>query len=401
VDMASAIDENRQLSSFGRTIVRIGGLVGFAAFAIAVVLACRSEGSLNRLCQSYLVNFCYFLSLALGALFFVMLQHLTRSGWSVTVRRLAEGIAGGVLPLAVLLLPIILCMQHLYTWADPELVAGDHLIHSKGAYLNRGAFVARCAIYFVVWVSLARYYLRRSIRQDSSGDPMVTRAMERLSGPAMVAFALTITFAAFDLLMSRDPKWFSTIFGVYYFAGSAVGFFALLAVVMYLLQRSGRLARSITVEHYHDVGKLLFAFVVFWAYIAFSQYMLIWYGNLPEETAWYLRRQTGSWTAVTFALLFGHFVIPFLGLVSRYPKRRPGLLALAAAWVLVMHWIDVYWLAMPEASPQGVGFSILDVLCFVGIGGWFLAWCAYLLRTCSLIPEKDPRLAESLAFENV
>jgi hypothetical protein len=400
VDTVSTVQEDRQLGPLGRTTVRIGLVVGLAAMAIALLLAYSTDGGMAHLCQSYLTNFCYFLSLALGALFFVVLQHLTRSGWSVAVRRLAEGVAGSVLLLVLLLVPIIICMQPLYTWVDPNLAASDHLLHGKQAYLNRGSFVARCAIYFVIWAFLARYYLKRSIEQDSSGDPSLTQAMERLSAPAMIVFALTITFAAFDLLMSRDPKWYSTIFGVYYYSGSVVGFFALLAIVMFLLQRSGRLTRSIRIEHYHDVGRLLFAFVVFWAYIAFSQYMLMWYANIPEETTWYLRRQTGSWTGVSLVLLFGHFVVPFLALVSRWPKRRPGVLAAAGAWMLVMHWIDVYWLTMPEVSPGQIGFSVFDVLCFVGIGAWFVAWSAHLLRDCPLIPSRDPRLPESLAFEN-
>jgi hypothetical protein len=166
------------------------------------------------------------------------------------------------------------------------------------------------------------------------------------------------------------------------------------------LQRAGLLRRAVTTEHYHDLGKMLFAFVVFWAYIAFSQYMLIWYANLPEETGWFLKRQSGDWLAVSIALLVGHFIIPFLVLISRFLKRRPALLVIPAAWMVLMHWLDLYWLAMPELSREGAPFGVMDVLCFVGLGGLFLMGLVLWLRRHSLVPEKDPRLGESLAFEN-
>jgi hypothetical protein len=224
--------------------------------------------------------------------------------------------------------------------------------------------------------------------------------MQRLAAPATFIFAVTLTFAAFDFGMSLEPEWFSTMFGVYFFAGSVVGFFALLPLSTFLLQKMGWLSRTVTVEHYHDMGKLVFAFIVFWTYIAFSQYMLIWYGNLPEETFWFLRRQTGEWTQLSLLLLFGHFAVPFFGLISRSPKRRKAVLAIASIWVLFMHFVDMYYVVMPHTSAERIPLSIVDVACFLGIGGIFVAAAAHRLARLSLIPVKDPRLQESLAFEN-
>jgi len=200
--------------------------------------------------------------------------------------------------------------------------------------------------------------------------------------------------------MSLDPHWYSTIFGVYFFSGAFLAAIALLILVANAVQRAGLLRRVITREHYHDLGKFLFAFVVFWAYIAFSQYMLIWYGNIPEETEWFLRRQSNGWGWVGLALLFGHFLLPFVALLSRYPKRHKRLLVVAAAWVLAMHWVDMFWLVMPEASPGAFTFHVVDLTVLLGLGGLATAAFARALRDRALVPERDPRLIESLTFEN-
>lgn len=393
--------ENRRLGALGPRLIRVCGAVGAIGLGTAIVTGLVTDGGAERFFHAYLVSFCYVLSLALGALFFTILQHLTRSGWSVVVRRLAEGLAGTLPLLALLAVPVLLGMRHLYEWTDADAVAADPALSGKAFYLNPTFFVIRVVIYFVVWVGLARFFFRTSVEQDETGDVALTLRMQWVSAPAMLLFAITITFAAFDLLMSLDPHWYSTIFGVYYFAGGVVGFFALLVVTAAAVQALGRLPRAITTEHYHDLGKLVFAFVVFWAYIAFSQYMLIWYGNIPEETHWYLKRQTGGWTAVSLLLLFGHFVVPFLVLISRRTKRRKGALWLAALWVLVIHWVDIYWLVMPEMSPRRVLLGLPELGCFVGLGGLFLAAAVLRLRNCALVPEGDPRVAESLTFENV
>jgi hypothetical protein len=392
--------ESRQLGDLAGGITRPAALIGAIGLVVSALGGLLIEGGATRFFQAYLVNYAYFLSLALGALFWVMLQHLTRSGWSVVVRRLGETLAATLPVLAVLFIPILIGVHYLYHWADAEAVTHNELMQHKQPYLNVPFFVIRAAVYLIVWVVLAEFFFRRSLQQDATGDVRLTLRMQKASAPAMVLFAFTVTFASFDWLMSPDAHWYSTIFGVYYFSGGVVGFFGLLIVVALLLQRAGRLTHVITAEHYHDLGKLLFAFVVFWAYIAFSQYMLIWYANIPEETTWYLARQTGEWTTISLTLLFGHFVLPFLLLLSRFPKRRPRLLLLPAAWMLIMHWLDIYWLVMPGASPGRFGLHWQDITCFVGIGGLFIAAAVQRLGQRSLVPERDPRLAESLVFEN-
>jgi hypothetical protein len=393
--------ENRALDHLARPIIWVAGGIGILALLTSFALGFTRDDGGARLASAYFVNLIYFLSLSLGALFFVILHHLVRAGWSVVVRRFAEAIAANLWLLAILFIPILLWMDQIYPWANAEAAAGDHLIEQKRAWLNGTFFLIRCVVYFGIWIVLSQYLKRRSCQQDVSGDPMQSVRMERSSGPAMVLYALTVTFASFDLVMSLDPHWYSTIFGVYVFSGSVLAFLALLSILAMLMQRSGRLTGAITVEHYHDMGKLIFAFTVFWAYIAFSQYMLIWYANIPEETQWFLRRQTGEWTQISLLLLLGHFIVPFVVLLPRFVKRSKPLLAAAAAWVLLMHWLDLYWLITPRAGLDRLQLGILEATCFLGIGGLYLAAATHCLRNRSLLPEKDPRLTESLISESV
>jgi hypothetical protein len=372
-------------------------LVGVAG---SLVLASATDGGMEYLLETYLVSYALLLGISLGGLFFVMLQHVTRAGWSVVVRRIAETIACNVGPMALLAVPIVWGMHHLYHWSHADAVAHDPLLAAKAGFLNPTFFIVRLAIYFVVWMVLSAFFRYTSVAQDATGDPRLTRRMEKVAAPGIVLFALTLNFAAFDLLMSLDPHWYSTIYGVYYFAACVLSFLAVMPKVLVGLQSRGVLTSAVTVEHYHDLGKLTFAFVVFWAYIAFSQYMLIWYGNIPEETQWFLKRQTGDWTWVSLALLFGHFVIPFLLLISRIVKRRPVLLAVTGIYLIAMCWLDMYWLVIPEFSPGVARFGPLDVLVFLGLTGIYSLVLYLNLRRASLLPEKDPRLAESLAFEN-
>jgi hypothetical protein len=399
--------ENRRLDDLAPSLIRNAALAGGIALAISVLIAFMTEGGRLRFFNAYMVNFCFFLSLSLGALFFIMVQHLSRAGWSVVVRRVAEGVSANLALLILLFLPVILGMHYLFPWTRADLVAADPLLQWKQPYLNIPFFLVRCVVYFGVWVGLANYLRNRSLEQDVSGDIGLTLRMERISAPGIIVFSLTLTFAAFDFIMSRDPHWFSTIFGVYYFAGCILSFHALNAVLFYLLHRAGRLKHAVTPEHFHDIGKLMFAFTVFWAYISFSQFMLIWYAHLPEETGWFDRRQSSGWMTISMIIVLCHFIIPFFGLISRYPKRRPPLLAFWGVWILVFHWLDLYWMTMPEYGwgipgmvVDKVPFHILDFTTFLALGGFYVAGLVYWLRGQSLIPERDPRLAESLAFEN-
>ncbi len=392
------VHEVRLGGAAGR-LTGIAGAIGVLGLLASALLGFARADS-ERFYLSYLVSFSYFLSLTLGALFFVLLQHLTQSGWSVSVRRIAEGFAANASMLAVLFVPLLFGLGSLYEWTQPEHVAGDHLLQAKSGYLNPVFFFVRLVVYFGAWILMSRFFFRQSVLQDRTGDPEITTRMRKRSAPAVFVFALTLTFCAFDLLMSLEPHWFSTIFGVYFFSGSVLGFFAVLPVSAFFLQRSGRLRGLVTTEHFHDLGKLVFAFAVFWAYIAFSQYMLYWYANIPEETEWFLRRQTGEWTAVSWLLLVGHFIVPFLALISRVPKRRRGVLVTVAIWILFMHWVDLYYVVMPHASEGRVPLGLLDLTTFLGIGGIWVAAFAHRLRDRALVPTKDPRLADSLTFEN-
>ncbi|MBD3162108.1 MAG: quinol:cytochrome C oxidoreductase [Candidatus Latescibacteria bacterium] len=394
--------EERRLGALAPKIRMIAGIIGLLGLAGGIAVSFAGPEGGRGFFFSYLLNTTYFLTLSIGALFFVILHHLVRAGWSVVVRRIAEAMAGNLWILGIAFLPLLLFgLEEVYVWAQPGAAEHDHLIQHKQAWLNQPFFIGRVVFYFVVWILLSRYFLSLSTRQDASGDPMLTVRMERFSGFAMVAFALSVSLAGFDLLMSLDPHWYSTMFGVYVFSGSTLGFLAFLPLVVMYLQSRGLLRNAITREHYHDIGKLVFAFTVFWAYIAYSQYMLIWYANIPEETIWLLRRQTNGWQRIGLVLLLGHFIVPFLVLLPRFMKRRKGLLALPAVWILIMHWFDLYWVIMPEMSAEGVPFGLRDVLLFVGIGGIYVAGLAHRLRDRALVPERDPRLTESLIMESV
>lgn len=407
---STAIDIDNESRPLERGAARRAGaaaLVGLAATGLAIGLGAGSGWDVFF--RSYLLNYTYFLSLALGGLCFVMLQHVVRAGWSVSVRRVAEFVAATLPWLTLLFLPLLVPvvgrLPGVYEWTDPAVVQGDPRLQAKAAYLNVPFFAVRCAVYFGVWSWLAWFCLRESRTQDISGDPRHTQRLERVSAPGLLALALTVTFFAIDTLMSLHPHWYSTIWGVYFFAGSAVGFYALLVLMLAILRRSGRMRHAVGAEHFHDLGKLAFGFVVFWAYIAFSQYLLIWYANLPEETIWYRPRQGDRWwVGVSLLLVFGHFLLPLMALMSRFPKRRPRLLVAAAVWLLLMHWLDLYYIVKPRAGPHhdhAPPLHATDLLLLVGLGGLFVAALVRPMRRWHLLPRRDPRLPEALSYENV
>ena len=373
-------------------VVGLGG-------SLALGMGAGSHEAAQQLWHSWLVAALYFLSIALGALFFVLIHHATQAGWSVVVRRLAENAMSTLPFLALLFVPLLFRMGDLFEWTHAEAAADALLVH-KRPYLNPTFFLLRNAIYFAVWSGLALWFARQSRAQDATGDPELTRRMRRVSAPSLIVLALTTTFASFDWLMALQPHWYSTIFGVYFFAGAMVAFFAFLSLLAIGLRRSGVLAEVISDEHLHDVGKLLFAFVVFWAYIGFSQFFLIWYGNIPEETVFFWSRWTGSWRAASLLLAGGHFLAPFFFLLPRTVKRTTTALAAASVWMLMMHLVDLYWLVMPNLHREGVAPGLIDVAALIGSAGVFLAAFGRLLQRRPLVPLRDPRLPESLLFEN-
>jgi hypothetical protein len=423
VSVIAGSNENRWLGGLATRIAWPAGFGGLVLLGAAALITWRGDVAWDRFLRAYLVAFCFVLSLSLGGLFFTMLQHLTRAGWSVVVRRVAEGLAGNLRWIWILFIPIVIGLYttDLYHWTH---VGDDLLLKHKAPFLNTTFWLIRAAFYFAVWAGLAHFFIRNSVAQDASGDPRLTLRMQKVAAPGMILYAFTQTFAIIDWVMALEPHWYSTMFGVYFFSASCCGFAATLIIGCFALQRSGRVTDSITTEHYQDLGKFLFAFgIVFWAYIAYSQYMLIWYANIPEETGWFAARQLGGWGTLSLLLIAGHFVGPFMILISRHPKRWRGFLAAAAVWMLIVHFIDIYWLAMPaipadliasvSTYPQLVAefeasyaeaydlhWSVLDLLCVLGMAGVCAAGTAVRLGRAALIPEGDPRLQESLAFEN-
>jgi hypothetical protein len=389
--------------------IAAGGIRAAAAggggLGLAILLAFFSEEGLRHFFYSYLVSYAFYLSISLGALSFVALQHASRAGWSVTVRRLNEILAANMPLLGILFLPLAVSLflpaSGPYVWADPEHAAHSPLVQHKESYLNVPFFLVRAVFYLGLWTWMARFFFTRSVQQDVSGDPELTVRMERSSGPIILLFALTITFASFDWLMSVEPEWFSSIYGVYYYSGATVGGLAAVILLAIVAQKAGYAAKAITTEHYHDMGKLLFGFVVFWGYIAFSQYMLIWYANIPEETIWYMARQKPAWLGFSVVLLAGHLFIPFLGLISREVKRRKLLLGFWCVWLLLFHWLDMYYLVMPSFTTDRFPLGLIDVCLLVGLGGLYVAGVLRTARGVALVPAKDPRLGEALAFENL
>jgi hypothetical protein len=351
--------------------------------------------------HSYLLALVFWVTLTLGGLFFIHLHYLTGSVWSVVVRRITETLIANFPLLALLFIPVLIGIPELYHWSHGDLVAHDPLLQKKTGYLNIPFFTIRALGYFLIWSFLARVLYKGSLQQDQDAtyDPLLR--LKRVSAPGMILFAVTLTFASFDWLMSLNAHWYSTIFGVYIFAGSYLAILAFLVVFLMQLHRRGILTGTVTVEHYHDLGKLLFAFTVFWAYIAGSQYFLIWYGNVPEETVWFLDRWKGSWKILSLLIPIGHFTIPFLVLLFRATKRNLTVLGSMAVLILVMHWADLYWIIGPNLHPDGLRLSWMDLTAMVGIGGIFLGLFWKRLARHPLVPVNDPRLTDSINFINV
>lgn len=348
---------------------------------------------------SYLVSLAYWLGLCLGALLLLTIFHASNAKWPVVVRRMLERMAECCAVFALLFLPILFGIKHLFLWTNeglPEQVA--RLLQQKRFYLNVPFFLVRAALYFAIWIVVSWALSRWSRRQDEVEDLTLTVKQRRLGSFAVPILALSLTFAAVDWLMSLDPTWYSTIFGVYYFAGSFVGAIALLILVTALSRGPDLFGNLVSAEHLHSLGTFLFAFVVFWAYIAFCQFMLIWIADIPEEAPWYLLRAFGGWQPIGIALFLGHFVLPFFFLLSREVKRNRRALAWAAAWILVFHYLDLYWVIMPVLHPSSPHLHWADLTAFLGIGGLAIGFAIWRMRGSYTVPVGDPYLPASLNY---
>jgi hypothetical protein len=412
----------RTLGSLSPRLFVIGLILGIVGLAGAAGTATLGGGKYLYVAGSgYLAGYMFWLTISVSALFFTIIHHLVRAGWSTSVRRLLEAMAVNIITLAILVVPIVLLLGSIYHWTHP---GDDHVLILKSGWLNSGFFIGRLGLYLAIWIGIALWLWRNSVKQDATGDRNITLHLQGRVGIAVILFALATNWGYFDLLMSLDPHWYSTAFGVYTFAGGNLAMFSFLVLACRFLQRRGILVHEITTEHYHDMGKWMFAWTFFWGYIAYSQYMLIWYGNIPEETAWFFRRgafthdmYSNAWSIVSLALLFGHLLIPFAGLLSRHIKRNTRTLQFWAVWALVFHWVDLSWVVMPEtrivqdmveagkpASEQigpMIGQMATVGLSIVGIGGFWLAGLVKVLGARPIIPVSDPRLHESLTYHNV
>jgi hypothetical protein len=420
-------DEKYKAGKLGSQMMTVGLGLGALLMLVSIGLGLHTGDHMKRFMYAYVVGWSFIASIAIGMMWLVLLHHLTRSRWSTVVRRIAESItlAFPLIWLAGLgfVLPVVFGYKDLYYWAHDDAknaVLNPTLAHKLG-YLSPVAFLVRYVIYGAIFTLMSGWFAKKSRQQDESGDHKLSVQMRRMSGPAMIVFALTTCMVAFDVLMSLAPKWYSTIYGVCFWGSAGVGGFAALALIVLWIQRNGRLVHSINEEHYHDIGKWMFSFTFFWAYTAFSQFMLQWYGNMPEETVWYKYRMFGDWQWVSIAILVGYWAFPFVFLMSRWTKRIVPALVFFSVWQLVFHWLDMYWNAMPSydwttASAEGaslvagplsgplglhhVGFNPLDVTVWLALVFFLIAGIGRSL-TGNLIPIKDPTLGLSLAHEQL
>ncbi|HBZ01436.1 MAG TPA: hypothetical protein DEO84_08980 [candidate division Zixibacteria bacterium] len=380
-------------SRFGNRALIIG-IIGLALSLLGFFI------DRNHFFFAYLTAFTFWLTVALGGLFFVMLHHLVNATWSIVLRRIAENIMSMIPFLAIFVIPILFGIGNLYHWSHADILAENPVLRGKAVYLNTPFFIIRTVLYFAVWIFLTRALYKLSIAQDKEHDENRTIRLRRISAPGMVAFAFTFTFASFDWLMSLNAAWYSTAFGVYIYSGSVLSCLAFLTLTVIYLQRRGYLKDIITPEHYHDLGKLLFTFVVFWAYIAFAQYFLIWYGNIPEETQLYHARWGGWWNVASLLIVFGHFVFPFIILITRSAKRSLPMMTFMGFWLLLMHWVDLYWVIRPGHAEHALQSVWIDLATMVGIGGLFLWYFWRRLSSEPLIPVTDPRLKASIGLQS-
>ena len=347
----------------------------------------------NQFFQSYLFAFSFWAGISVGALALLMLQHMTGGGWGFVIRRVLEA-ATRTLPLMLILfVPIVLGAHRIYEWTDAHEIAEHPVLQEKSKYLNLPFFTVRAAIYFAVWLALAYFLNRWSLLQDRTADRKYGKNMRVLSGPGMVLFVFTVSFASIDWFMSLDWEWSSTIYGFIFVAAWGLSALAFTIAVMAALSRHEPMSNVVGQYHFHDLGKLLLAFVMLWSYFAFSQFLIIWSGNLPEEIRWYLPRIHGAWGAIALAVIVLHFAFPFLFLLSRSLKRNAGKLVIVAVLILLMRLIDLLWMIVPNFThkyPIGWVGVAMYVAAPIAIGGLWLAWFANALTKRALFPINDP-----------
>jgi len=403
--MAHANGHYDEAALMTRPTAALGRLGSRSMIIAGVGLAASAAGYMTapqHFWQSYLIAYIFWIGITLGSLGVLMVQHLTGGAWTMASRRLLEGAAKNMPLMALLFLPIYFNMAKLYPWVSPDPADEkmQEVIHLKGAYLNPGFFTARAALYFAIWIGLT-YFLAKWSREQDEMPAQVPGPLDRrsrmLSGPGLVLFVATITFMSVDWVMSLDPHWFSTIFGVLMIGGSGLSTMAFSILMLALLSRVEPMSRVATAEKFHDHGKLMFAFVMLWAYFSISQLLIIWSANLPEEVPFYLERLHGPWYPISLVLLYGHFALPFLILLSSRLKQNPDRVKWVALFILAMRVVDVAWTIGPVFRHEGSALSWVDFAAVFGIGGIWLVLFFRNLSARAIVPAKDPYFKESMA----
>lgn len=369
-----------------RTVALSVGALGAVLCGIGFVI------DREQFFQSYLVGWVFWVAVAIACLGWQMVQHLTAGGWGLVLRRTLEAGARTIPFLFVLFLPFLLGMDSVWHWASEE-AAGDALIQKKVLWLNVPFFWARIFGYFAIWTLYAYLLSHYSKKQDETGAPAATVRMRVLSGPGVVLFVLTATAASWDLLMSLDAHWFSSLYGFYFVTSTALTGMLFMTVAAWWLAQRPPMNRVLTAKHFHDYGKLTLALVMFWAYMALSQFLITWSGNVPEFAVWYQDRNTGGWKPFTVLLILFHFFVPFLILLSATLKKQPGKLVLVALYLLFMRWIDLYWQTAPNFHDE-ITVHWLDLAAMVAVGGLWIFLFVGELGKRSLIPINDPYLPD-------
>ena len=353
----------------------------------------------EQFAYSWLFGWAFFFTLCAGSFFWIIVHHAVDAEWSVVVRRQRENLAMLFPVLALFFIPVFLLRHHLYEWMNiPRGV--DHLLDSKREYLNLTFFTIRALFFFAYFTLFAFFFRKFSVGQDRDGNPASTLTMRRMAFVGLPLFGLSLTFGAWDWLAALNYKWFSTMWGVYIFAGACGSSMSLAVLVMAALRKAGYLENIMTIEHFHLMGKWMLAFTVFWAYIGFSQYMLIWYANIPEETEYFILRNTEGWNLLSILLVAGRFFLPFALLLLRYTKTHVNYLCMVAGWIICMQLLDMYIVVMPELHHHGVHLSLLDIVPLFAIGASLAFVFLRILGKTSIFPVRDPRLLESLHVVN-
>jgi hypothetical protein len=370
-------------------------VIGGIALLVCVIGALWSPDQFFR---SYLFSYLFYLGMTLGCMALVMLQYLSGGSWGIVIRRITESATRTIPLLAFLFLPILIGIPKLYAWSHNEVVSADPVLRHNHVYLNVPFFIVRVLIYFLGWWVFAHFLNKWSHEQDSMGRDPRARRLQLLSGPGLIFYGLSVTFGSVDWVMSLSPHWFSTIFGLLFIVGQGLSALSLcIALLVFLSGEGGPLEGVIGPSHLHDIGKLLLTFTMLWAYFAYSQFLIIWSGNLVDEIPWYLVRLKGGWQWIGLLLVLFHFAFPFAMLLSRSLKRAGRTLVRIAGLVILMRFVDLFWIVAPDAGTSGFRLHWMDLLAPIGIGGLWLGAFLFQLQKWPLLPVQDPHLEEAIA----